>query len=178
MKNKIILVTGGARSGKSSFSERLVCENSRKRAYVATCPVLDDEMRSRVERHRKDRAARQWDTIEEQIDLAGALRLAEESGADGILVDCLTLWINNLLYHDPDFAEDAMKEKCSDLIAALENYPGLVVLVLNEVGLGIVPDTPLSRNFRDCSGRCGQMLAAAADEVWFCVCGIPRKIKG
>ena len=102
----------------------------------------------------------------------------QEENADGVLIDCLTLWINNLMYHLPKFDEEEMKKKTADLLGALEEYPGQVVLVLNEVGLGIVPGTPEGRVFRDCSGRCGQMCAAAADEVWMCVCGIPLKIKG
>ena len=103
---------------------------------------------------------------------------APDETAVGVLIDCLTLWINNLMYHLPKFDEEEMKKKTADLLGALEEYPGQVVLVLNEVGLGIVPGTPEGRVFRDCSGRCGQMCAAAADEVWMCVCGIPLKIKG
>ncbi len=178
MENKIILVTGGARSGKSAFAERMVRENSSRHVYIATCPVLDDEMRGRVKLHRERRRGYQWITIEEQLDLAGALKRAQEENADGVLIDCLTLWINNLMYHLPKFDEKEMKKKTADLLGALEEYPGQVVLVLNEVGLGIVPGTPEGRVFRDCSGRCGQMCAAAADEVWMCVCGIPLKIKG
>ena len=178
MTNKIVLVTGGARSGKSVFSERLVRENSEKHAYIATCPVMDEEMRERVKLHQERRLDYKWITIEEQLDLAGALAKAREEKADGILIDCLTLWINNLMYHLPAFSEEEMKRRTADLIGVLEEYPGIVVLVLNEVGLGIVPESPIGRVFRDCSGRCGQMVAAVADEVWFCVCGIPQKIKG
>lgn len=152
MENKIVLVTGGARSGKSAFSERLVRENSSRHVYIATCPVLDDEMRGRVKLHRERRRGYQWITIEEQLDLAGALKRAQEENADGVLIDCLTLWINNLMYHLPKFDEEEMKKKTADLLGALEEYPGQVVLVLNEVGLGIVPGTPEGRVFRDCSG--------------------------
>ena len=115
MENKIILVTGGARSGKSAFSERLVRENSSRHVYIATCPVLDDEMRGRVKLHRERRRGYQWSTIEEN--------------ADGVLIDCLTLWINNLMYHLPKFDEEEMKKKTADLLGALEEYPGQVVLV-------------------------------------------------
>lgn len=178
MENKIVLVTGGARSGKSAFSERFVRENSSRYAYIATCPVLDEEMRERVKVHRERRKGFSWIDIEEQLDLTGALERAAAENADGVLIDCLTLWVNNLMYHFPDFNELEMRGRVSDLLGALEEYPGLVVLVLNEVGLGIVPETAQGRMFRDCSGLCGQMCAAAADEVWMCVCGIPLKIKG
>lgn len=178
MENKIVLVTGGARSGKSAFSERFVRENSSRYAYIATCPVLDDEMRERVRVHRERRKGYQWIDIEEQLDLTGALERARAENADGVLIDCLTLWINNLMYHLPNFNEEALRKRVSDLLGALEEYPGLVVLVLNEVGLGIVPESAAGRIFRDCSGRCAQMCAASADEVWMCMCGIPLKIKG
>ena len=176
--NRIVLVTGGARSGKSSFSEKRVLVFGTKYVYVATAPVLDEEMKERVGRHQAKRAGDGWLTIEEPLDLCRALAEAERLGADAVLVDCLTLWINNLMYRDPAFDEAKMAVKTETLLAALKAFPGLVVLVINEVGLGIVPDTPLGRAFRDCSGRCGQLIAAEADEVWFCICGIPQKIKG
>ncbi len=111
MENKIVVVTGGARSGKSAFAERMVRENSSRHVYIATCPVLDDEMRGRVKLHRERRRGYQWITIEEQLDLAGALKRAQEENADGVLIDCLTLWINNLMYHLPKFDEEEMKKK-------------------------------------------------------------------
>ena len=105
MENKIVLVTGGARSGKSAFSERFVRENSSRYAYIATCPVLDEEMRERVKVHRERRKGFSWIDIEEQLDLTGALERAAAENADGVLIDCLTLWVNNLMYHFPDFNE-------------------------------------------------------------------------
>lgn len=175
--NTLVLVTGGARSGKSSFAEERVLRSASKPFYIATCPVLDEEMRKRIERHQQLRARKGFTTIEEELDLAGALQKAMETGADGILVDCLTLWINNLLYHDPGFDETKMRRTVETLLVTLKKFPGTVVLVINEVGLGLVPENALGRTFRDCSGRCSQMIAAAAQEVWFCVCGIAKNWK-
>lgn len=176
--NKLILVTGGARSGKSTFSESLTDAFRTKRFYIATAHIFDEEMRSRVELHQARRAGQGWTTLEEEYDLSAALAKAADQGAEAVLVDCLTVWINNLLFRDPDFSEGKMAETAEDLIVSLKKFPGTVILVLNEVGMGIVPENQLARTFRDCSGRCGQMIAAVADEVWLCVCGIPMKIKG
>ena len=177
MDSKLILVTGGARSGKSSFSERLILENCRRPAYVATCPVLDAETAERLRLHRARREAGNWITVEEETDLAAAFDRAEAARADGVLVDCLTLWINNLLYRNPEFSEQGMRETLAELLPRMRCFPGPAVLVLNEVGLGLVPETPLGRRFRDLSGRCGQLVAAEADELYFVVCGIPQRIK-
>lgn len=177
MDSKLILVTGGARSGKSSFAERLILENCRHPAYVATCPVLDAETAERIRLHRARRETGNWITVEEETDLAAAFDRAEAARADGVLVDCLTLWINNLLYRNPEFSEQGMCETMAELLPRLRRFPGPVVLVLNEVGLGLVPETPLGRRFRDLSGRCGQLVAAEADELYFVVCGIPQRIK-
>ena len=98
MKNRLILVTGGARSGKSLFAEQLVAETASRKFYLATCPVFDADLAERFARHRARREADSWQTIEEQLDLGSALRQAADSGGDGILIDCLTLWINNLLF--------------------------------------------------------------------------------
>ena len=176
--NKIILITGGARSGKSVFAEKCTAGFPENRAYIATAPVIDGEMKQRVKQHRERRAGNGWFNIEEEYDLASALKQAEEQHAGAVLVDCLTLWINNLMFRNENFSEKEMIRETERLLAALKNFPGLAVLVLNEVGQGIVPGNASARLFRDCSGRCGQMLAAAADEVWYCVCGIPMKIKG
>ena len=109
-------------------------------------------------------------------DTAGLDR-SEPGRADGVLVDCLTLWINNLLYRNPEFSEQGMRETLAELLPRMRCFPGPAVLVLNEVGLGLVPETPLGRRFRDLSGRCGQLVAAEADELYFVVCGIPQRIK-
>lgn len=175
---KLILVTGGARSGKSSFAERLTDPFAGERFYIATAPVLDEEMADRVARHQKIREGKHWRTLEEQLDLCTALQTAQAQGAKAVLVDCLTLWINNLLYHDSSFNEEKMALATQEFLQCADAFDGTLVLVLNEVGMGIVPETALSRTFRDCSGRCGQIIAAHAQEVYLCVCSIPLQIKG
>ena len=176
--NRIILVTGGARSGKRVFAEKCTSEYAGKRAYIATAHIFDEEMERRVKLHRERRAGEGWTTIEEEYDLSAALKRAQEQQAEAVLVDCLTIWINNLMFRNPDFTEEGMRRETEKLIGSLKSFPGLAVLVISEVGQGIVPDNAPARLFRDCSGRCGQLVAAAADEVWYCVCGIPWKIKG
>ena len=177
---EVILVTGGCRSGKSAFAERLVREaHPARRFYIATCPVLDAEMRERVRLHQARRAADQWTTIEEQTDLVSALK---RCGSGVVLVDCLTLWISNLMYAAEQkniaFTEDEMRLECERFQRACTSFEGTIVLVINEVGSGIVPENEVARRFRDCSGCCGQMMASFADRVYLTVCGIPMKLKG
>ncbi len=176
----VILVTGGCRSGKSAFAEQLVREaEPEKRFYIATCPVFDSEMEERVRLHRERRAADHWTTVEEETDLVFALN---RCGSGAVLVDCLTLWISNLIYaaeqKNTVFTEGEMRLECERLQTACASFDGTVVFVMNEVGLGIVPENELSRRFRDCSGRCGQMMASFANRVYLTVCGIPMKLKG
>ena len=177
MENKIILVTGGARSGKSAFAEKLVRDSGGKRFYIATAPVLDHEMEDRVKRHKARREKDLWTTIEEEVDLDHALENAVRQGAGSILVDCLTLWISNLLYREPELDGDGMAERSEKLVKTLRKLPAQTVLVTNETGLGIVPENPLARKFRDLSGKCSQIIAAQVDEVYFTVAGIPWRIK-
>jgi len=177
MKNKIILVTGGARSGKSRFAEKLACGAGEKRFYIATAPVFDAEMAERVARHKALRAPAGWQTIEEETDLAAALKQAAAGGAETILIDCLTLWINNLLYREETLSEEAFAGKCAEMLRTAEEVPAQIVMVISEVGLGLVPETPLSRRFRDLSGRCSQLVAEKADQVYFVIAGISRRIK-
>ena len=177
---EVILVTGGCRSGKSAFAERLVREaHPARRFYIATCPVLDAEMRERVRLHQARRAADHWTTIEEQTDLVSALK---RCGSGVVLVDCLTLWISNLMYAAEQkniaFTEDEMRLECERFQRACTSFEGTIVLVINEVGSGIVPENEVARRFRDCSGRCGQMMASFADRVYLTVCGIPMTLKG
>ena len=176
--NKIILVTGGARSGKSVFAEKCTSEYAGKRAYIATAHIFDDEMAQRVQLHRERREGEGWSTIEEEYDLDAALKQAQDQKVEAVLVDCLTIWINNLMFRNDKFTESDMRLETEKLIGSLKAFPGLAVLVINEVGQGIVPENAQVRLFRDRSGRCGQLVAAIADEVWYCVCGLPWKIKG
>ena len=176
----IILITGGSRSGKSAYAQRLAETLPGPRAYVATCLVVDPEMATRVEKHRESRRISEWTTIEEPADLAGAIRWAAAYRV--VLVDCLTLWVNNLLYEAERrgglFTEEEAADRFREVIAACRAFPGTVIFVTNEVGMGIVPMDEATRRFRDCAGRMNQMIAAAAAEVTFVVSGIPLRLKG
>jgi adenosylcobinamide kinase / adenosylcobinamide-phosphate guanylyltransferase len=166
----LTLVLGGARSGKSAFAEKLVIGFGLPRLYIATATASDAEMAARIDRHRSDRA-NAFTTIEVPLDLAPTLR---SLGPDGcVLVDCATLWLSNHMIagHDCDAVSD-------DLLAALTGCPARVVIVSNEVGFGLVPDTPLGRRFRDAQGRLNQRLAICADTVVFVVAGLPMVLKG
>ena len=163
-----VLVLGGARSGKSAFAERLATEIGGSRTYIATGRAWDDEMRERIARHQTDRGEG-WTTIEEPLDLLGAL-LRVQTGA--VLVDCLTLWITNLMMEERDC--DAA---FAALEAALPDVPATTVLVSNEVGLGIVPMDAMARAFRDHAGRLHQRLAAVCDRVYLVTAGLPQQLK-
>jgi adenosylcobinamide kinase / adenosylcobinamide-phosphate guanylyltransferase len=164
------LVLGGARSGKSRHAEALVTATGLRRVYVATAAVTDDDMAARVERHRSRRGPG-WVTVEEPLELVEAL--AGHAAPDAcVLVDCLTLWLASLLWHDRD--PDAEVGK---LVAALPGLPGPVVLVSNEVGMSVHPETALGRAFRDHQGSCNQAVAAACDRVLLMVAGLPLTVK-
>ncbi len=169
MASDLTLVLGGARSGKSRLAEALVARGAPPWVYVATAQAFDDEMRERVAGHVARREAG-WVTIEAPLDLAAAL--AAHPGAP-VLVDCLTLWLSNLLLagRDLDAAGDA-------LLHALAERGAPTVVVANEVGLGIVPDNPLARAFRDAAGVLNQRVAAQAGRVAFVAAGLPVWLKG
>jgi len=173
MANKIYFITGGARSGKSSFAEKLANGPFEKRAYLATAQALDAEMVARIEQHRKRRGAT-WDTYEEPLAVAELAR--KLSGKyDVLLLDCLTLWLSNVMARIED--DEAVQSEFDGLSAAITAFGGSCVIVSNEVGLGIVPDNPLARRFRDLAGVLNQRMARIADEVYFLASGIPMKIK-
>jgi adenosylcobinamide kinase/adenosylcobinamide-phosphate guanylyltransferase len=167
--SRVTLVLGGARSGKSHYAERL-SRGHKRRVYIATAEMTDAEMRERIELHREQRGS-QWTTIEAPLDLVEQLRDSDDTKGF-ILVDCITVWINNLMYHGKDVAGEVAR-----LCAALARMRGRVVIVSNEVGLGIVPDNTLARAFRDEAGRANQALAQAADEVVFIAAGLPLTLK-
>jgi adenosylcobinamide kinase/adenosylcobinamide-phosphate guanylyltransferase len=170
---KVVLVTGGARSGKSRFAQGLVEGWGQRFLYIATAEVLDDEMAERVRRHRDDRG-RRWRTLEEPLDLPRALAAAQSY--DGALLDCLTLWTSNLLgRHGVD--EDGLWREVETFLEALRVYSGRLCLVTNEVGSGIVPEHPLARRFRDEAGRINQRVASQASEVFLVVSGLPLRLK-
>ena len=174
----IIFITGGARSGKSSFAEKRALEFGGPLGYLATAQALDDEISERVRRHR-ERRGQEWHTIEEPINLSQAL-----AGCDGtyqaILVDCITLWLSNLLFMYEESGvgcEELIQEQVLSLKSTLQSMVTPVILVSNEVGQGIVPDNHLARLFRDIAGITNQTLAAAADEVHVVISGIPLRLK-
>lgn len=166
----VTLVLGGARSGKSAFAERLVIPHRRGCVYLATAEILDDEMAERVRQHQARRNSN-WRNAEAPLDLAAALVAQTEQGA-AVLVDCLTLWLSNLMHAGRD-----VDAETAALVQALGQCGGPVVFVANEVGLGIVPDNALARAFRDHAGRLNQRLAAIADAVFFIAAGLPLKLK-
>ena len=167
-----VLVLGGARSGKTGFAEGLAMRSGQRPAYLATAEALDGEMRERVRTHQEQRQGR-FATIEEPIEVTAAI-VAAAREHDVILVDCLTLWITNLLGAGDDVAE-AVEELATTL---LELRDAKVILVSNEVGLGIVPDNPLARSFRDLAGTAHQRLAQICTDVYFVVAGLPMVLKG
>lgn len=167
---RVTLVLGGARSGKSRYAESLITSGAPPWIYVATAEALDDEMAQRIAAHRTRRDDR-WQTIEAPRDPAGAL-VAAPAGAS-VLVDCVTLWLSNLLLADADIEADIAR-----LDNALARMQGTTVLVANEVGYGIVPDNALARRFRDWQGCINQRLAARADRVVLVVAGLPLFVKG
>ena len=166
---ELTLVLGGARSGKSRHAESVVTALPAPWVYIATGEPHDNEMAARIAEHRARRGA-EWQTIEAPRDLAGALAAVPAGGA--VLVDCLTLWLANVMLAGADVEADiALLER------ALVERKGPVVLVTNEVGLGIVPENALARRFRDTAGRLNQRLAVLADRVVLLVAGIPMKVK-
>jgi len=187
----LCFVLGGARSGKSGFAmtlaERYAEELGLRSVYVATAPAsyagaggksgpgskIDEEMEARIDRHKVARGEG-WDTIEEPIEIT---RVVEEGGAKSILlIDCLTLWITNLM--EQGLGDDEIIERTEAFAAVASNCPGPVIVVSNEVGQGIVPQSSLGRRFRDLSGIVNQRVAALAKDVYFVTAGIPLMLKG
>ncbi|RXH22335.1 MULTISPECIES: bifunctional adenosylcobinamide kinase/adenosylcobinamide-phosphate guanylyltransferase [Bradyrhizobium] len=165
----VILITGGARSGKSRRAEMRTRAFPGQPVYVATAEALDTEMEARIAKHRARRGA-DWIEREVPLDLVGALVATDGGGAR--LVDCLTLWLSNLMHATRDWEREV-----TELAAALPRFKSPVVLVTNEVGLGIVPDNALARLYRDAAGTMNQTIADVADEVEFVVAGLPMKLK-
>jgi adenosylcobinamide kinase / adenosylcobinamide-phosphate guanylyltransferase len=167
----VTLVLGGARSGKSRYAEGLIEGTAAGGTYCATAEAGDAEMAQRITSHRARRGFF-WNTIEEPLALA--LVIAEAASPDRpLLIDCLTLWLSNLL-----LANREVEGETKTLCAALRLAAGPVVLVANEVGLGLVPETPLGRRFRDAAGRLNQQVAALVDRVVFVAAGLPLVLKG
>jgi len=168
-----IFITGGARSGKSRLAERLAEGFGAPLCYIATGEARDGEMAERIDRHRQRRGSA-WQTVEEPLQLVEAIR-EKDGRCRAILVDCITLWITNLLFH-----HDAVEPVFVEVRTLAELLPTLqtpLILVSNEVGMGIVPENALARSFRDLAGHTNQILAEAADEAYVTISGIPLKIK-
>ena len=184
---KITLITGGARSGKSSYAEKIAADISGKVLYIATAVAFDVEMQERIAIHKKSRP-QDWDTYEGYKGLDKVIEAAK--GHDVILLDCVTVMLTNLLWEYPgmDFetpsqevlaeAEEYVRHEFDKLLKAANGYGGSLIMVTNELGSGLVPESPIARSFRDIAGRVNQQIAAHCQEVYLTVCGIPVQIKG
>lgn len=164
------LVLGGACSGKSKFAEDLITNSDLKSIYIATGRSLDEEMEERIEKHRARRGT-DWETIEEPLALADTLVQTNFKGR-AILIDCLTLWTTNLM-----MAGANVERECNHLADTLLKIETPVVLVSNEVGLGIIPDNKMAREFRDHAGYVNQRIAKTANDAYFIAAGLPLKLK-
>ena len=183
---KLILVTGGARSGKSTFAEETAKKFGSSILYIATSTTFDDEMKARIERHRQQRPSN-WETVEAYKDIDTVLdnRLAD---TDAVLLDCITVMVSNIMLEtamdwegicneEIDSVENRVKDEIEKLINLAMRADIPFIIVTNELGMGVVPPYELGRAIRDIAGRANQMLAKAADEVYLCVSGIPVRIK-
>jgi adenosylcobinamide kinase/adenosylcobinamide-phosphate guanylyltransferase len=173
MNKKICFITGGARSGKSTFAEKRANDSAGKRAYIATAQALDAEMAARIEKHKKDRGGI-WDTFEEPLAVAELLKKLNGK-YDIVLLDCLTLWLSNVMARTKN--NEAIIARFDALLKAITIFNGVSIIVSNEVGLGIVPNNQLARKFQDLAGILNQKMAEAANEVYFIVSGIPVRLK-
>lgn len=183
---RIIFVTGGARSGKSTFAEKYCIENGENLGYIATAEALDEEMKDRIKKHRIQRG-NNWSTYEKPLKIEACITEIMNSH-QCVLLDCITMYISNIMFKDNLDFENISVEKTNEIELEITNSileilnrtkaaKGDLVLVSNEVGLGIVPDNKLSRIYRDYVGRANQVCAKYADEVYFVVSSIPMKIK-
>lgn len=177
-----VLVTGGARSGKSSFAEKLAMHRCQQGIYIATSHIYDEEMRERVSLHQQMRlnSGFPWETREEPYALRDCLTQLQESGEGAVvLVDCLTLWLTNwLLYYEQESdAVQLVSHQIDELVDVVSSYSGQLILVTNEVGDGIVPEYPLGRQFRDLAGRMNQRVAEVCQQVFLVTVGIPIELK-
>jgi len=165
------LIIGGARSGKSAHALKLTEAASKQCVFIATAEALDDEMAERIARHQADRGAN-WKTVEAPLALCDAIE-SNAAAANVCLVDCLTLWLSNLMHADRN-----IEAETDLLVKVLEQAKGRVILVSNEIGMGLVPEHPLGRRFRDKQGRLNQRIASVSDRVEFVAAGLPLTLKG
>lgn len=172
MKKKITFVFGGARSGKSSYAYRLADKSFKRPLYIATAEAFDREMKDRIALHKKQRSAR-WQCVESPVDVPSVL-LDPKVNCDGILLDCLTVWLSNILLKK---GEKAIAPAIKDIVSAVKKCRKPLVIVSNEVGMGVVPSSRLGRIFRDYAGWLNQDIAEIADDVVFVMSGIPARLK-
>lgn len=170
------LILGGARSGKSRYAEQLARDSGQPVSVIVTAEALDEEMAARIARHRADRPTN-WQVLEAPRTLQAVLTATAAEGRT-VIVDCLTLWLANLLGDASPANEAALSRERDGLLAALPSLPGTVLFVANETGLGLVPDTPLGRRFRDEAGWLNQAMAQRCDHVSFIAAGLPLRLKG
>lgn len=184
--SNIILVTGGARSGKSSFAESLCIKQNNKTAYIATSVAFDDEMKNRVKKHQESRP-KDWKTYEIYKDIYSIVEELDKN-YDTVIMDCVTLMVNNLMFthgievdeassEELNELENYIREQINKLLEAVKKANLYFVIVTNEIGMGIVPENKLSRIYGDFVGRVNQLIANYSDEVYFVVSGIPMKVK-
>jgi adenosylcobinamide kinase/adenosylcobinamide-phosphate guanylyltransferase len=172
MAKEIILITGGARSGKSRYAEERAAAFGERRLYVATGEAKDEEMARRIKEHKLRRGS-PWLTVEEPVELCSVL-LAQRGRVDIALIDCMTLWLSNLMLRED---ENSIEHRLRNLLETLPRLDFHTLFVTNEVGSGIVPENPLARGFRDLAGSVNQRLAAVASEVVLMVTGMPMTLK-
>lgn len=172
-KNKFIFITGGARSGKSSFAEKLALKKAKVRVYIATMQGLDEEMKERIALHKKQRGPG-WSTIEEPLELLFALKNNDKKGRV-LLIDCLTLWVSNRMMKGQK--EKEILKAATEVAEFCKCAKAEVIAVSNEVGMGLVPDNKLGRDFRDIQGRVNRIFAERAANMYFVVSGVPLEVK-
>jgi adenosylcobinamide kinase/adenosylcobinamide-phosphate guanylyltransferase len=169
-----VLVLGGARSGKSAYALQRAQEWEGRLIYLATAEGKDEEMRKRIARHRARRRSRRWETIEEPLEVVWQLKEMDEA-IGAVVLDCVTLWVSNALLNHQ---QEELENQVSELVEEVPLLPFHILVVSNEVGLGLVPDTPLGREYRDLLGSVNQRLAQVCKEVVFMAAGLPLKLKG
>jgi len=172
MPKQILFIGGGTRSGKSAFALSLARRLGQRRLFLATAQPGDDEMRQRIERHRRERGG-DFDTLEEPLAVAQAI--GQHADYDVVVLDCLTLWLSNLLLEGNQ--PDSILQRIEELAAVLARRALHAIVVSSEVGLGLVPETPLGRTFRDVAGLAHQRISTVADEIYFAVLGVMLRIK-
>ncbi len=184
--SKIILVTGGARSGKSNFAESLCINQNNRTAYIATSVAFDEEMKNRVKKHQESRP-KEWKTYEIYKDIYSIVETLDKNH-DTVIMDCVTLMVNNLMFtygidvdkatsEELDELENYIREQIEKLLEAVKKTNLYFVIVSNEIGMGIVPENKLARIYGDFVGRANQLISKYSDEVYFVVSGIPMKVK-